>query len=103
MWKRIVLSTLIVAMVGVLVLGAVNRTVAKTGDYQAQGSGYRRGHSQLDLQTTVPLNDTVIGLDNHANADSEAKHRHQGANDQRAPLGIGRGRPAWAGLSHSEP
>jgi len=101
MWKRIVLGTLIVAMVGVLVLGAVNRTVAKTGDYQAQGSGYRRGHSQLDLQTTAPLNDTAIGLDNHAN--SETKHRRQGANDQRAPLGIGRGRPAWAGLGHSEP
>jgi hypothetical protein len=101
MWKRIVLGTLIVAMVGVLVLGAVNRTVAKTGNYQAQGSGYRRGHSQLDLQTTAPLDDTVIGLNNHAN--SEAEHRHQGANDQRPFSGTRRGRPDWAGLGHSEP
>ncbi len=54
MLKKIVLGTLLVAFIGVLVIGAINRTTAKASDNAGEKNGYRRGQSQLNSQQVVP-------------------------------------------------
>lgn len=57
MLKKIVLGTLLVAVVGVLIGGAINRTMAKTNEPYGEGNGYRRGQSQVNSQTIAQINE----------------------------------------------
>jgi hypothetical protein len=50
MLKKIVVGTLLVGLIGLLVFGAVNRTMDKTGkEAQAQGQGLGRGRCSEEL------------------------------------------------------
>jgi hypothetical protein len=51
MYKKIIVGILLVAATGLLIFGAVNRTLAKTGSNQF-GGGNRRGNGGGSPQTT---------------------------------------------------
>ena len=51
MFKKFITSTLILGLVGILVIGAINRTNAKTGDAEARGQGRGRDN-QVTTDTT---------------------------------------------------
>ena len=41
MFKKIIVSTLILGLVGILVIGAINRTNAKSGNIEARGLAWQ--------------------------------------------------------------
>jgi hypothetical protein len=51
MFKKIIVGTLILGLVGILVIGALNRTNFKTGSSEARGQGHGRG-SEVTTYTT---------------------------------------------------
>ena len=51
MFKKIIVGTLILGLVGILVIGAINRTNAKTGNAEARGQGRGRDN-QVTTDTT---------------------------------------------------
>jgi len=51
MFKKIIVGTLILGLVGILVIGALNRTNFKTGSSEARGQGRGRG-SEVTTYTT---------------------------------------------------
>ena len=51
MFKKIIVGTLILGLVGILVIGALNRTNAKTGNSEARGQG-RGSDNQVTTYTT---------------------------------------------------
>jgi hypothetical protein len=46
MLKRVIGCTLLLGLVGILILGAINRTMAKTTEYRVSSGGSRRGQNQ---------------------------------------------------------
>jgi hypothetical protein len=63
MYKKIIVGTLLVAVIGLLVFGAVNRTQARTGTDEL-GSGYRRGNGTGSSQSPVGSGQTGWGQGN---------------------------------------
>lgn len=51
MFKRIIVSVLIVGLVGILVIGAINRTNAKTGNTEGRGQGRGWGNEATTYTT----------------------------------------------------
>jgi hypothetical protein len=51
MFKKIIVGTLILGLVGVLVIGAINRTNTKAGDTLARGQGRGRGNEVTTYTT----------------------------------------------------
>ena len=51
MFKKIIIGTLILGLVGILVIGAINRTNTKAGDTQARGQGRGRGNEVTTYTT----------------------------------------------------
>jgi hypothetical protein len=44
MFKKIIVGALIIGLIGILVIGAINRTNSKTGNTEARGQGRGRGN-----------------------------------------------------------
>ena len=51
MFKKIIVGTLILGLVGILVIGAINRTNAKTGNTEARGQGRGRSDEAITYTT----------------------------------------------------
>jgi len=52
MFKKIIIGTLILGLVGILVIGAINRTNANTGNTEARGQGRGRGNEAITYTTS---------------------------------------------------
>jgi hypothetical protein len=52
MLKKIIVGTLILGLVGILVIGAINRTNAKTGNTEARGQGRGRSNEATTYTTS---------------------------------------------------
>ena len=51
MFKKIIVGTLILGLVGILVIGAINRTNVKTGNTEARGQGRGRSNEAITYTT----------------------------------------------------
>jgi hypothetical protein len=69
MFKKVLITTALVAIIGVLVFGAVNRTLAKNGSesISAGQGGYRHGSDQILASSEQPDGEFVQGQGNGGN------------------------------------
>ena len=61
MLKKVVLGLLVVGLIGILVTGAVTRTLAKTGDEEGYGRGQGNGQSVANSQGDITRNGDQTG------------------------------------------
>lgn len=91
MIKKIILGTLFVGLIGILIFGAVNRTLAKTNDVRSEVNGGGRYQSLTEenplannLQYPIEKNKTL----NRSETDSQYGNGRQGSADED---GLGNG------------
>ena len=83
MLKKVIGGTLLTGLIGVLVFGAINRTLDKTGKVaEAQGQGYGRGRSTEALYDTGGLSQDGAGP-NSAQRDQASRPEWAGAGRNR--------------------
>jgi hypothetical protein len=91
MFKKILLATVLVAVIGVLVFGAINRTLAKKGSENITGSGYGGSSGTVQASSEQTGNGYAQGPGNGGNS------QRGGANAD------GSGRSSYTNLPSTNP
>jgi hypothetical protein len=83
MFKKIVIGALIIGLIGILVIGAINRTNAKTDNTEARGQGRGRGNEV----TTYATNDGRRGQGGYAQDALNGRGQGRGNTSQAQAVG----------------